>query len=372
VRLFGLTDKDRVLHAALSFPTFTLEDLAKASGVRRETVQTTVARLKDQIEPVGKVESERPGGRAIRYQLRKDTRTKLAREVVRLASRLRGDVGDEGEAAERAETALRALESSVAFAQEPGDSGNDRTYWTKRAKQQIGLSAQMIAMVSEEETRRQLEWRLERMRARIEGSDSAKKRTPMEEWRVFVEYATRGARGALGVHAKEFAPDMAFGTAALAPAALFDATDDSALTARLTEVLRAAHRPFLEFNLGDVVSNWEVSSDHLRFLQALEVYPRHLELIVTLDSENLESRRSVEAFLHGLRDHMWLRNMEAPAVAPEITLIDKAMNEEFVRANQMVRNLNYVNLARGVDKLVMARVMSAVVGSLDKDDARLF
>ena len=166
-----LTDKTRVLHAALQRDTFTVEQLADLTGVKKATVQATVARSKDLIEEIGFVKSRRPGGRPALYRLRKAARRKLTLEAVELAEMLRGPQHvPPDDIARRAAVALNAVESSIELGTAlVGDDVNDEN-WRERAGEQLTLSRRLVALVGDSISRTQLEARVDKIASQLNDS----------------------------------------------------------------------------------------------------------------------------------------------------------------------------------------------------------
>ena len=370
--LLDLTEKARVLQAALSLPTFTAEELAGFSGVKRETVQTTLGRVPELIERVRKEESTGPGGRRIRYQLRSDARETLARESVQLARAL--GVGsatpEPRHTGERVKAVLDALESSLGFARDPEGTGEEGGDWSRRAQRQAELAGKLIALIPPGPIRDDHQARLDRLRARV-GSASAPNRPDMlSQWRRFVRRATAGARGAVPITA--FTPEPGASAASLAPAALVSTIHDQRLSNALTSKLREAERPYLEIELTDYLAGADPVV--MKIVGALEISPRDTALIVTLDSTNPQSEARVTELMRGLRNYLWLKDAAEPVRMPEITLIDRGGSSKLLRANQVVRNLNYVKVdstATASDS-AMARVAAAVVHNTVEDVKELF
>ncbi len=369
--LLDLTEKGRVLQAALSLPTFTAEELAEFSGVKRETVHTTLGRVPDLIERVGKEESTGPGGRRIRYQLRGDARETLARESVQLARKLGvGSATREPQTGERVKAVLDALESSLAFARDPEGSGEETSDWSRRAQRQAELAGKLIALIPPGSVRDEHQARLNRLRDRLRSAGAPNRPDMLSQWRRFVR-ATTGPRGALPI-TDSFTPAAAAATAALAPAALVSTINDQRLSKALTAKLRESERPYLQIELTDCL----VDADPvvMKIVGALEISPRDTALIVTLDSADPRSNACVNELMRGLRDYLWLKDRAEPVQMPEITLIDRGGSSKLLRANQMVRNLHYVRLdpTATVSDSAMARVAAAVVRNTVEDVKELF
>jgi polyhydroxyalkanoate synthesis repressor PhaR len=164
-----LSDRTRVLQAALQLPTFTIEQLAELTGVKEATVQVTVVRSKDLIEEVGPAGGIRQGVRPVRYRLRESARARLAREAVELAERLRGQQKlSFQDTARGAAIALNAVDSSLELAS-GGDA--DAKIWERRARDQLDLARRLLVLVKDPVHRTPLQRRLVQLAGRLEGSD---------------------------------------------------------------------------------------------------------------------------------------------------------------------------------------------------------
>jgi polyhydroxyalkanoate synthesis repressor PhaR len=162
-----LSDKTRVLQAALQLPTFTIEQLADLSGVKGTIVAATVSRLKDLIEEVGSGGSLRPANRPTRYRLRESARAKVVREAVELAERLRGPPRSSAEDIARGATiALDAVDSSIDLARSEGGGQS----WEARAREQLDLARRLLVLVKDPVHRTPLQRRLVQLASRMEGS----------------------------------------------------------------------------------------------------------------------------------------------------------------------------------------------------------
>lgn len=163
-----LSDKTRVLQAALQLPTFTIEQLADLSGVKGTIVAATVSRLKDLIEEVGASGNLRPIGRPTRYRLRESARAKVVREAVELAERLRGPPRSSVEDIARgASIALDAVDSSIELRTQSEGGGEN---WEVRAREQLDLARRLLVLVKDPVHRTPLQRRLVQLASRLEGS----------------------------------------------------------------------------------------------------------------------------------------------------------------------------------------------------------
>ena len=164
-----LSDRTRVLQAALQLPTFTIEQLAEFTGVKEATVQVTVVRSKDLIEEVGPTSGIRQGMRPVRYRLRESARARIAREAVELAERLRGQQKlSIQDTARGAAIALNAVDSSLELA---SAGGIDAKMWERRAREQLDLARRLLVLVKDPVHRTPLQRRLVTLAGRLEGSD---------------------------------------------------------------------------------------------------------------------------------------------------------------------------------------------------------
>jgi len=164
-----LSDRTRVLQAALQLPTFTIEQLAELTGVKEATVQVTVVRSKDLIEEVSPAGGIRQAMKPVRYRLRESARARVAREAVELAERLRGQQKlSFQDTARGAVIALNAVDSSLALA---SGGGADRKLWERRARDQLDLARRLLVLVKDPVHRTPLQRRLVQLAGRLEGSD---------------------------------------------------------------------------------------------------------------------------------------------------------------------------------------------------------
>ena len=164
-----LSDRTRVLQAALQLPTFTIEQLADLTGVKEATVQVTVVRSKDLIEEVSPAGGIRQGMRAVRYRLRESARARIAREAVEMAERLRGQQKlSIQDTARGATIALNAVDSSLELA---SAGGAEAKTWERRARDQLDLARRLLVLVKDPVHRTPLQRRLVQLAGRLEGSD---------------------------------------------------------------------------------------------------------------------------------------------------------------------------------------------------------
>jgi len=164
-----LSDRTRVLQAALQLPTFTIEQLAELTGVKEATVQITVVRSKDLIEEVSLVGGNKQAGRPARYRLRESARARVAREAVELADRLRGQQKMSiQDTARGAAIALNAVDSSLELA---ASGGAEARIWERRAREQLDLARRLLVLVKDPVHRTPLQRRLVQAASRLEGPD---------------------------------------------------------------------------------------------------------------------------------------------------------------------------------------------------------
>jgi polyhydroxyalkanoate synthesis repressor PhaR len=164
-----LSDKTRVLQAALQLPTFTVDEVAELTGVKTTTVQTVVVRSKDVIEEIASGAANRQGARPPRYRLRESARARVAREAAELAERLHGPQRPQAQDTARgAAIALDAVETSIGLAATgDGSDGN----WEGRAREQLDLARRLLVLVKDPLHRTPLQRRLVQLASRLEGSE---------------------------------------------------------------------------------------------------------------------------------------------------------------------------------------------------------
>lgn len=83
----------RVFGAMLALGEFTVEDLAKLSGVKADTVRTTLGRNKEWVEELGKIDPSGPGGRMVRYRTQPGRIHALRAKLSDLASAMQLEKG---------------------------------------------------------------------------------------------------------------------------------------------------------------------------------------------------------------------------------------------------------------------------------------
>jgi hypothetical protein len=349
----ALSDKARLLHAALSLPAFTIAQLAEFAGVKTTTAQTTITRSRDMIEQIGQETSNRRGGRAYRYRLRDSAREQLAREVLELSEELRGkSTRDVEGAVKRVEDALAAVESSLGFARSPEETGESSEAWLERADRQVGFSQQLIETLPEPQ---RAPWaaRLSDLRRRVTHSTQ---KTPPRSWvegwqQLFSDLQQHAAR----LSETRLSP-VALSGLETAPAAVF-CTADLNLPQRIAEEFQAASRLTLQAHLRDVTSELKEHTFREHLMQTLAQSPKDTSLIVTLDSSNARSRSSVSEFLNEMHTFLWEKQSRPPDVLPELTFVDRSVNADLIQANLRVLNLSYlpnVSNAQSIDCVVAA------------------
>ncbi len=164
-----LSDRTRVLQAALQLPTFTIEEVAELTGVKTTTVQTVVVRSKDLIEEIVSSAANKQGTRPSRYRLRESARARVAREAAELAERLHGPQRPQAQDTARgAAIALDAVESSIELAGSGVDADGN---WEGRAREQLDLARRLLVLVKDPLHRTPLQRRLVQLASRLEGSE---------------------------------------------------------------------------------------------------------------------------------------------------------------------------------------------------------
>jgi polyhydroxyalkanoate synthesis repressor PhaR len=157
-----ISDQTRVLHAALQLATFSIEHLADLAGVEPPVAQAIVDRSRDMIEEVG---SESPFPKL--YHLRESARSKLAREAVDLADRLRG--AQRPALNDTARTALVAIEATESSVQLRKLVDSDSRAWGERAVVQLELARRLVVLVGDLAYRATLRRRVVQLAGRLEG-----------------------------------------------------------------------------------------------------------------------------------------------------------------------------------------------------------
>lgn len=164
-----LSDRTRVLQAALQLPTFTIEQLAEVTGVKTTSVQIIVARSKDMIEEVGLAGITKPGPCPVRYRLRESARARVAREGAELAERLRGPQRSSvPDTARGAAIAMDAVDSSIELGSGGGEGAGN---WDRRAREQLDLARRLLVLVKDPVHRTPLQRRLVQLASRLEGAE---------------------------------------------------------------------------------------------------------------------------------------------------------------------------------------------------------
>jgi hypothetical protein len=335
----GLSDKARVLHAALSLPAFTVVQLAEFAGVKTTTAQTTVNRSREFLEQIGQEPSERRGGRAYVYRLRESAREQLAREVMDLAEKLSGTPARNIEAAvKRVEDALAAVASSIEFARDPQETDETSEVWHERAAHQMEFSQELIDSLPESQ---RASWgaRLSDLRRRLTFSSSTEQSRSWIEcwqrlWSTLQEHAA-------SVSETRLTQPVSRAGRETAPAAVF-CTADQNLPQRIAQELQAAYRLTLQANLRDVTNELREQAFREYLLQTLRRSPKDTSLIVTLDSSDARSRSSVSEFLNEMHTFLWEKQHRPPAVFPELTFVDRSVDASLMQTNLRVLNLNYL------------------------------
>jgi hypothetical protein len=373
-----LSEKTRVLHAALHLATFTVKQLAKLTGVKENTVQTVIARSKELLEETGSLDSGKPGGRATVYRLNDSARARLAREAVGLAETLRGTVVPEtDETAHRAEVALDAVASTLELGQLPAGSGERDENWRVRAQSQLKLARELVRLVTGAQRRASLDARLSALESQL--ATPAPQRTrataPVEDWfERFQALAGRyQARAALVGGEPPYHGLAGFGRADLsAPAMVFQTSDEHELPDRLAAALNRAQHRVLHVTLRrDVMGELQRPSGREVLLHALQSRPNPA-VYVTLDSRKQDSRGMVEGLLGVLEGYLWNKTEHQPATLLDVTLIDTDISSTWVRKEHAVRNLSYypnVHSASAIDTVIQGFVGGSSTGRFRITDA---
>lgn len=356
----GLSDKTRVLHAALQLPTFTVKQLVELTGVKENTVQTVLARSKDLVEETGALESGKRGGRPTLYRLREAARLQLAREAVELAEKLREPVqpGRSDESVHRATVALDAVSSSIELGQLPAGSEIKDEHWRERAQAQLNVSRQLVRLVGDENRRAPLEARLRELDARL-ASPPARVANWLERLKELFERCEPSTALFGALTAAHGASSIGrFGAAA--PAMLFRTGDNDDLPRRLAAALKEAQHLVLQVELRDVLKELQQPSGREVLLEALKA-PWNPVVYVTMDSGLEESRGMVGGLLGVMKECLWMKNQDPPSTMPDVVLIDTNINSTWVEANQAVRNLSYMPNVRNPSAI--ESVIEGVVAS---------
>jgi polyhydroxyalkanoate synthesis repressor PhaR len=165
-----LSDKTQVLQAALHLPTFTLVQLADATGLKIQIVQAILGRSKDMLEEVSILgeNGSREAARPSRYRLRESARARVAREAVELSERVHGaQRAPMQDVARAASVALDAVESSIALGSDPDA---DKGSWERRAHEQLDLARRLLVLVKDQVHRSPLQRRLVQLAGQLEVS----------------------------------------------------------------------------------------------------------------------------------------------------------------------------------------------------------
>jgi hypothetical protein len=358
----GLSDKTRVLYAALHLPTFTVKQLAAVTGVNENTVQTTLGRSKDLIEEVGSVDSGKPGGQPTIYRLRERSRAVLAREAAELAEKLRGPTrGDDADAARQADVALRAVASSIELSKSLFGSEGSAEEWRERAREQLNLSKGLVPLVSNESERAPLEARLKSLEASL---TAPKRQTDwFESWKAFAEQCQPAAAFVGGVNASPWNSPAIAAAVNAAPAMIFKTRHARDLTTeRVAAALDNAQHPVLEVEVSEaLLREWQGRHRRDALLQALHATQRAV-VIVTMDSQIPGSQSLAGTLLEALGDYLWIRNQRPPATVPDFMLIDEHIDSAWVQVDQSVRNLSYLPNVRNASS-----IQSVIEGMLRSD-----
>jgi hypothetical protein len=358
----------RVMYGALSLPSFTIEQLASYSGVNSKTVQTTVTRSSHLIEPVGRVASEKKGGRAIVYSLRKEARKVVAAKVTALARTLNGPSQEDPQIAVRgALDAVEALESSIRSSHAPKGTGTSAETWKARATRQLTLSKNLINRLPENLERSQLQERLKQASEKLSPQQATLERTPHVEiatgewvqlWDEFLSFLRRAGTPGKGYEAPQLSAAAGYASYFAAPAAVLRAPGDLTLAPMIASELRESHRLTLQADLGGFVSELREKQFRAFIVHMLELSPKDTSVIVTLDSSKQDSHYVVGEFLDGMQDVLWSHQPPEPLSLPQVTLIDFGISSDLVRRNYEMRNIHY--LPNITDRNSVATVTNAL------------
>jgi polyhydroxyalkanoate synthesis repressor PhaR len=157
-----ISDQTRVLHAALQLATFSAEQLADLAGVGPPVAQAVVDRSRDMIE---EVESDALQPKL--YHLRESARSRLVREAVDLADRLRG--AQRPSIDDTVRSALAALEATESSVEIRKWVDSDTRAWGERAVVQLELARRLVVLVGDSTYRATLRRRVVQLAGRLEG-----------------------------------------------------------------------------------------------------------------------------------------------------------------------------------------------------------
>lgn len=164
-----LSDKARVLHAALSRVKFTVADLVKLSGTSAETVRTVIARSKDLIEEDEMIPSGRRGGQVKSYRLKDTARGRLSGQLERLTEMLAPPPSEPADTASAVAATLAAAESSIEYTRQSRSdlAGVD---WFARAQEELEAASRLLPGVHDPLKRTRLGEKLSALKAQRLGS----------------------------------------------------------------------------------------------------------------------------------------------------------------------------------------------------------
>jgi hypothetical protein len=369
-----LSEKTRVLHAALHLTTFTVKQLVELTGVKENTVQTIISRSKELLEQAGSLESGKPGARPMVYRLKNRARTLLSREAVALAETLRGTAAPAtDEAVHRAEVALDAVASTLELGQLPAGSDEHDENWRVRAQSQLKLSRELVRLVSDAQRRTSLDARLTVLESQL--ATPAPRRTralvPGGDWfERFQALATRYQANATLVGGEPLRHAHYFHQAgSSAPAVIFQTSDEHELPDRLTAALNRAQHPVVQVTLRDVLGELQQPAGREVLLNALEARPIPA-VYVTLDSRQQDSRGMVEGLLVVLEEYLWDKTEHQPSTLVDVTLIDTDISSTWVRKEHVVRNLSYypnVHSPSAIESVIQGFVGGSSTGRFQID-----
>lgn len=369
----GLSDRARILHAALQLPTFTVKQLVELTGAKESTVQTVLARSRDLLEEVEEARvsaQRRRGGRSIVYRVRDAVRSSLTQQAVELAESLRAPFSPSvEETIRRASVALNALSSTLELGALPDGHPDQDQDWRERAQSQLQLAQRLVALVTDPKQSRVLELKLSELEARLE--------TPAGRFAKWAQHFSE-------VRQRAVAQGVTFDTSGwvewcsensqlstAAPAMLLVAAHhghDNALPLQLAAALKDARHRVLELDLVDAVLDLQVPLAQELLLETLKA-PSHPTVYVTTDSGSQESCAWVCQFLDAARECLWLKNERPPVAYPDLVIIDADINPAWVQVDQVVRNLSY--LPNVNDALSIRSLIQGMVPKTERDSSLL-
>ena len=340
----GISDRARILHAALQLPTFTAKQLVELTGAKANTVQTVLARSRDLLEEIGIADAQgRRGGRSTVYRVRDAVRSSLTQEAIELAESLRAPFNPSvEETVRRANAALNALSSTLELGELPDEHPDRDQDWRERAQSQLQLAQRLIVLVRDPKQNSILEFKLSELESRLE--------TPSQRFSKWAQHCKELRQRAV-VQGVTFdtsdwiewcSANSQLGDTAPAMLLITGTRDlDDPLPLQLAAALKNAQHQVLELRLIDAVLNLQETLAQELLVETLKA-PSHPTVYVTTDSGSQESCSKVSQFLDAARECLWLKNERPPAIFPDLVIIDSDINQDWVQADQAVRNLSYL------------------------------